>query len=113
MFIQGSGIYELITKTDQKALYVIIGKNIRNKRKESSLTQSDIAKQLQVTTQQVQKYETGKSAMYVHTLIDLSKIFNTSIESLVHEEIQTEMKVGKYKFVRDGFVDEDDDDSHE
>ncbi len=106
MLIGGKGNLRVVKDTtDQKKLYAVIGKNIREARKAANMVQADVAKLLGVTTQQVQKYETGKSSMYVHTLLDLSQIFNLSLEQLITESVQTDIKMGKQKFVRDGFVD--------
>lgn len=58
---------------------VIIGRNVRRMRNARQLTQSDLAKCLFITFQQVQKYERGENRISCGRLIDMARIFDTSI----------------------------------
>lgn len=99
---------EVVSKTDQREIYNILGKNVRKKRKEMGMTQTDVGNQLGVTTQQVQKYESGKSAMYVHTLLDLSRILSLTLEDLVSEPVKVEEIIAsKKRYFRDSKGEED------
>ncbi|QED23397.1 helix-turn-helix domain-containing protein [Candidatus Deianiraea vastatrix] len=81
-----NSIIEIFKKIDAPELYVNIGKNILFFRKKINLTQLQIAKKLNVTPQQVQKYENGKGSMYVHTLIDIAGILSISIDQLLDKD---------------------------
>lgn len=59
---------------------IIIGKNLVKLRKEKSLSQTDIAKILDVTFQQVQKYEKGLNRLSAFKLYILSQYFNIPME---------------------------------
>lgn len=52
-------------------------------RKEKNISQSDIAKILNTTQQQVSKYENGKQEMPIRHLITIAKELNISIDYLV------------------------------
>lgn len=97
-----SNIIELKQKEDKDNVYSTIGNNIASIRKMQNMTQSKIAEKLGVSPQQVQKYEAGKSAMYVHTLIEIAKIFNVTIEKLINiEEQGVVKKFGNMSYFRD------------
>jgi transcriptional regulator with XRE-family HTH domain len=49
---------------------VRIGELIRRRRKELDLTQKDLAKMLNITAQQIQKYETGANCLRIDKLIE-------------------------------------------
>lgn len=57
----------------------IIAFNLKVIRKIRGLTLANIAKYLNVSTQQVQKYEAGKSKIDIGTLLILSKYLNIPI----------------------------------
>ena len=62
-------------KNEEETVYNgIVGKNIRYLRKQKKLTQTDIAKTIQVSFQQVQKYERGTNRIGSSRLFLLSKI---------------------------------------
>lgn len=81
--------------------YTIIGKNMRAIREKRNMTQADIAEKLGVTPQQVQKHEKGTSQMYVHTLIEISKILKVPISLIIKTEDQSQVLVQKRVFVRE------------
>ena len=60
-----------------------VGKKIYTLRKECSLTQDELANKLFVTRQVISKWELGNSLPSIDTIIELSKIFNTSIEEIL------------------------------
>ena len=63
-----------------------IGKFISDKRKESGLTQSQLAEKLFVTDRAVSKWERGKSLPNTESMIELCKIFNISLTELINGE---------------------------
>ena len=62
---------------------VKVGKKIYTLRKENSLTQDDLASKLMVTRQVISKWELGNSLPSIDLIIELSKLFNTSIEEIL------------------------------
>ena len=62
---------------------VKVGKKIYTLRKENSLTQEDLANKLMVTRQVISKWELGNSLPSIDLIIELSKLFNTSIEEIL------------------------------
>lgn len=63
-----------IDKTD-----VFVGKKIKEKRIFLKITQEELAKKLDITFQQIQKYENGSNRVSAGRLYKISKIFNISI----------------------------------
>ena len=63
-----------IDKTD-----VFVGKKIKEKRISLKITQEELAKKLDITFQQIQKYENGSNRVSAGRLYKISKIFNISI----------------------------------
>lgn len=55
---------------------------LRDMREDHDLKQSDIAKLLQTTQEQISKYETGKQMMGVDKYMILAKYYNVSIDYL-------------------------------
>ena len=60
-----------------------VGNRINALRKENSLTQDDLASKLMVTRQVISKWELGHSLPSIDLVIELSKIFNTSIDDIL------------------------------
>ena len=56
-----------------------IGNKIKNLRKERGLTQSNLAEILNITYQQVQKYESGRSNINISKLIEICKALKIPI----------------------------------
>ncbi len=67
---------------DRKAL----GKKIRTIRTKKGFSQSDLAERLNVSYQQIQKYESGKSSISLDMLIDISAALEVRPEALLVEE---------------------------
>ena len=60
-----------------------VGNKIHNLRKEYSLTQDDLANKLMVTRQVISKWELGNSLPSIDLMIELSKLFEISIDDLL------------------------------
>lgn len=60
-----------------------VGNKITKYRKASGLTQDELADKLYVTRQALSKWENGISVPSIDTLIDLSHIFNVTIDDLL------------------------------
>ncbi len=61
------------------SLDVQIGEKIRLLRKESKLSQGEVAKRLNVSFQQLQKYEKGINRIPISRLFEIALIFNKDI----------------------------------
>ena len=51
-----------------------IGEHLRVLRKKSKLTQSNLADQLNVSFQQIQKFENGQNRIFAHQLLQLCEL---------------------------------------
>lgn len=60
-----------------------VGARIRLRRKELGITQSDLAKELGVTFQQVQKYERGVNRLSATALITVARALKCTVASLL------------------------------
>ncbi len=69
-----------------------VGNKINALRKENALTQDELANELMVTRQVISKWELGHSLPSIDLIIELSKLFNVSINSLLCLDDE-EMKV--------------------
>lgn len=63
--------------------YVQVGLKISKYRRELNMTQDDLADKVFVTRQALSKWENGSSVPSTDVLINLSNIFNTTIEDLL------------------------------
>ena len=63
-----------------------LGQRIARLRKEKELTQNDIAEKLNVTYQAVSKWENDQASPDVDILIELSNIFDISLDELLGKE---------------------------
>lgn len=53
-----------------------IGKLIRDRRRQLGMTQGKLAEKLKITSQQIQKYETGTNCLRISRLVELSRILS-------------------------------------
>jgi transcriptional regulator with XRE-family HTH domain len=68
------------------ALELAIGTRLRARRRQLGLSQSDLARALGVSFQQVQKYERGTNRMAASTLLLAAQTLSTSVAWLLGEE---------------------------
>ena len=61
-----------------------IGKNIRQIRARKNITQEALAEALFVSRQTVSNYETGRSRPDIHTLMQIAKILDTDMDSILY-----------------------------
>jgi len=57
-----------------------VGKKLKEKRKQFGLTQTDLSKQVGISFQQIQKYETGQNRISASMLFKMSNILEVSLE---------------------------------
>ncbi len=58
---------------------ILVGKNLRMLRSVQGLTQAQLAKQIGITFQQIQKNEKGQNRIGASRLYELSKVLNVNI----------------------------------
>lgn len=61
-----------------KNMNAIIGQKIKARRQEMHLTQKDLAKSLNCTFQQIQKYESGQNKISISKLFDICDVLKCS-----------------------------------
>ena len=76
----------------QEECEMFFSKNLKRLRKENNLSQEGIAEILDVSRQAVSKYEQGNSYPEIEKLMVLSQRFNVSIDSLLSDEQDIEVK---------------------
>jgi transcriptional regulator with XRE-family HTH domain len=64
-----------------------IAQKIRELRKARKLTQSEIARKMHITYQQLQKYETGANELTIIRLVQIADIFKCPLSSLLPETL--------------------------
>ena len=69
-------------KRTRNPVDVHVGQRVRMYRISSGLSQTDLAKQLGLSFQQVQKYENGINRIGAGRLFDIARLLNVSIETL-------------------------------
>lgn len=68
-----------INKFENLPFSRVVGDRIKKKRKELGLTQTQVAKQLGVTFQQIQKYEGGTNQVSFYRIIQLCNVLDVDI----------------------------------
>lgn len=66
---------------------------IRQLRKDSNLSQEQLAEKLAVSRQAISKWELGESTPDTDKIIQLSKIFNVSTDYLLLDEVKSDSKI--------------------
>ena len=65
-----------------------VGRVLIRLRHANKLTQTKVAKKLNKTFQQVQKYEKGKNATSSFRLLELATIYKTTVQNIVSEALE-------------------------
>ena len=68
----------------------MIGNNIKYFRKESGMTQDELAEELNVTRQALSNWERGKTEPDIETLTKIAEILDVSVEELIYGEEREE-----------------------
>lgn len=61
-----------------------IGKTIMRLRLKHQMTQQELADRLYVTHQAISKWENGKTLPVIEVMVELTKLFNITIDELIH-----------------------------
>ncbi|MDT2813373.1 helix-turn-helix domain-containing protein [Vagococcus carniphilus] len=64
-----------------------ISTKLKDKRKQVGLTQEQIAQKLHVSRQTISNWETGKSIPDIYSLVELSNIYDISLDNLIKEDV--------------------------
>jgi transcriptional regulator with XRE-family HTH domain len=66
-----------------EAIYHVIGRRLRARRRLADLTQAQVAARCGLTFQQIHKYESGSVAMPVARLVQLAAVLQTPLQELI------------------------------
>ena len=72
-----------MTHAEQTYLYESVGDQIRQLRKRAGLNQEELAKKLNKSRVSIVNIEKGRQHPSLHLLIDLSKIFNVTLDDFI------------------------------
>ena len=85
--------YKSYTKSNEEnVLNVVIGERLKDARKKAKLTQSKLAKKLNISFQQIGKYEKGENGLNAIRILQISNILNLP-KSYILENIELLEKV--------------------
>lgn len=80
-----------------------IGNKIKELRKKENFTQSDLADRLFVSRNAVSKWESNKGIPNIDSLASLAKLFHTSIEELIDNELLVHDELNLKKYMKFSF----------
>lgn len=66
---------------------ILLGASMRTRRRRAGLSQEELGHRLQVSYQQVQKYETGRNRLSCEIAMHLALIFGCSLDELCHDAL--------------------------
>ena len=93
--------YKSYVKSDQEnVLNIIVGERLKDARKKAKLTQSKLAKKLNISFQQIGKYEKGQNGLNAIRIVQISNLLNIP-KSYLLENIEL---LGKVKLPDDNSV---------
>ena len=70
-----------------------IADKIKQLRQQNNFTQEELAKKLMVSRQAISKWETGNSLPDIENLLNISKLFEISLDELIKNDIHIENKL--------------------
>ncbi|TVQ36161.1 MAG: XRE family transcriptional regulator [Spirochaetaceae bacterium] len=79
------------------AIATSIGQRIMQARDRRGLSQSQLAEQLDLSYQQVQKYEKGTSGITVGRLVQIAAVLDVDIEELLRDVLQVAEQTARYR----------------
>ena len=75
--------------TENQTFYKNLGSRIKTARKRVLLTQESLAEKVSLTRTTVTNIEKGRQQLLVHTLVDIAKVLNVSVEVLIPSQQTT------------------------
>jgi len=79
----------LCNMTENQTFYKNLGSRIKTARKRVLLTQESLAEKVSLTRTTVTNIEKGRQQLLVHTLVDIAKVLNVSVEVLIPSQQTT------------------------
>ena len=85
---------------------MLFSEKLKMLRKESNLTQEELAEKLMVSRQAITKWESGEGIPDIENLKQISILFNTSIDELVKEDLNVEIEIKeKFSYIQELDID--------
>lgn len=81
-------------KRSPREIDVLVGQNLRTLRTANGMSQTNLGDKLEITFQQIQKYEKGTNRISASTLYELAKIFGVSVETFFQGAEETKKEAG-------------------
>ena len=78
----------MTSTTEEKIFDKALGDRLRKIRILKGYSQKDLSKEINVTFQQLQKYETGSNRISISRLFSIAKILNIEISTLINNEVE-------------------------
>lgn len=72
-----------------------IGEQIKEHRKHGGWTQKELAERLNVSDKTISSWETGRTYPELTLLVELSELFNVSLDSLLRGDVKFVKKIDK------------------
>lgn len=72
---------------------MIFGERIKKEREKRDWSQSDLSEKIHVSRQSISKWETGKNYPSIEVIIDLSNLFDITIDELLRSDEELKEKV--------------------
>lgn len=73
---------------------------LKQHRKNTGLTQAEIAQKLKVSRQTISNWETGKSLPDIYSLVTLSEVYDLSLDELIKGDVQVMKNIKKENKVK-------------
>lgn len=74
---------------------MILGLRIKEERKRRHWSQDDLAHRLKVSRQSISKWEQGTAYPDIDRLVQMSKVFSVSVDSLIKEDKSAKKKINR------------------
>ena len=97
-----TGVAETITRNPPSELYVQVGRNIAQFRKEIRMTQAELAAKTGITQALTAQFEAGIRRIPLQTLVTFAKILHVELEDLVPRETPSK-KPGPKPRIQEGY----------
>jgi len=85
--------------------YMLFGDKVKSEREKRGWSQDYLAEKIYVSRQSISKWETNKNYPGIEVIIDLSDIFDITLDELLRSDEELEEKVIKDSKERSGWVD--------
>jgi transcriptional regulator with XRE-family HTH domain len=83
---RGQGVDAIMAQASDFAVYRLVGQRLRSLRTSHGLTQAQVAKLIDVSPQQYQKYEDAQTKCSLAAVLALAGYYGVTVESIVNPE---------------------------